>query len=459
MKKHFTKKIATTVIPNVGHNLNMINIVTVDYYLDDKKVVNTSINGYETLLDADVVIFDPSEFPKLWENKVKYGDDNIGRIYSPISDQIRQIFESRKNEVETLLENGKIIISVLHPIYGFNGEVGDRSKYEVVTNYDYLPLPQDYFLNRLKSGSSNQINSIKHHPKGKTIFSQFFYAFKDDIEYTAYFDFDGTENQDYFILNKANRPIASFHKYSNGLIINLPSLDYNKDASKFIGVIRQCAERFLFKRQQTPPPSWTNLFSLKGESEYEEKLSLLNKKIDQLETEKNDIEKEKLELTQFKGLLYEQGFELEILVLKSFRLFGFKAENRKQDDLEHDVVFESIEGRGIAEIEGKDNDAIHISKLDQLNRAVDEDFELTEKYPQGLLIGNHYRLTNPEKRKEAFTEKVKIVAGKKSFGLLTTVEIYKAISHLLENPKDEDFKKKCREKILTTEGTEIKLTE
>ncbi len=446
-------------ILTVGHNLNMINIATVDYYLDDKKVVNTSINGYETLLDADVVIFDPSEFYKLWEGKVRYGDDNVGRVYSPTSDQIRQIFEARKNEVETLLENGKIIISILHPISGFNGEIGDRSQYDVVTNYDFLPLPQNYFLDRLKSGSSNQQNSIKHNPKGKTIFSQFFHAFKEEIEYTAYFDFDGTENQDYFILNKANRPIASFHKYSNGLIINLPALNYDKDDSKFIGVIRQCAERFLFKKQQTPPPSWTSSFKLSGESDFEIKLTELGKQIDALELKRSEIQNEKSELTQFKGLLYEQGNELEILVLKSFRLFGFKAENRKQDDLEHDVVFETSEGRGIAEIEGKDNDAIHIGKLDQLNRAVDEDFELTEKYPQGLLIGNHYRLTNPEKRKEPFTEKVKIVADKKSFGLLTTVEIFKAISYIIENPDDEEFKKKCRDKILKTTGKEIKLTE
>lgn len=437
----------------------MINIITVDFYLDDKKIINTGINGYETLLDADVVIFDPSMINRLWEEKVKYDKANVGSIYSPLSDQIREIFEARKNEVETLLENGKIIISFLHPISGFYGEVRNKNTYDTITNYDFLPLSQDYFLDRLKSGSSNQNNSLKHHPKGKTIFSQFFYAFKDKIKYTAYFDFDATSNPEYFILNKANRPIAVFQKYSNGLIVLLPPLDNDNDDKKFIGVIRQCAERFLLQRHKTPPPTWTKLFSLNGELEYNERLDSLVKQMDDLQEEIKNTEKEKLEITQYKGLLFEQGEELEILVLKSFKLFGFSAENRKQADLEHDVVFESEEGRGIAEIEGKDNDAIHISKLDQLNRAVDEDFELTENYPQGLLIGNHYRLTNPVDRKEAFTEKVHIVATKKSFGLLTTLEIYKAVDYLLQNPNDEEFKRKCREKILTTSGKEIKLIE
>jgi hypothetical protein len=348
---------------------------------------------------------------------------------------------------------------MLNPIFGFNGEIGNDGKYSVITNYDYLPLPQDYFLERLKSGSSSQHNSFKHHPKGKTLFSQFFYAFKDEIEYTAYFDFDANESPEYFILNKSNRPIATIQKYSNGLIVHLPSLKFKKDDKKFLGVIRQCSERFLLQRNQTPPPSWTNLFTLNSEKDFEQKLEILNEKIDDLENERRKVEKDKREITQYKGLLFEQGLELEDLVLKSFKLFGFKAENRKQDDLEHDVVFESEEGRGLAEIEGKDNDAIHISKLDQLNRAVDEDFELTEKYPQGLLIGNHYRLTSPEKRNEAFTEKVRIVAKKKSFGLLTTIEIYNAVNYLIKNPNDENFKRQCREKILKTVGTEIILTE
>ena len=158
-----------------------MNIVTVNYYLNDDKVINTYIDGDETLLDADVVIFDPSEIQKPWKNKIHYDDANIGRLNSPISDQIRQVFNSRKNEVETLLENGKIIISILNPLSGFNGEIGNQRTYEVVTNYDYLPLAQDYFLDRLKSGSSSQNNSFKHHPKGKTIFSQFFHSFREEM--------------------------------------------------------------------------------------------------------------------------------------------------------------------------------------------------------------------------------------------------------------------------------------
>lgn len=431
----------------------MINIITVNYPLNGDGIINTSIDGGETLLDADIVVFDPSEFSSLWEN-AKRGDDNLRRLYSPTSDQIRNTFSSRRNEVETLLENGKVIISFLHPTSGFKGEIGNQSKYDIVSNYDFLPLRQDFFLGKLKSGASS-INGTLKLNKTKSPFNQFFSAFKSKIAYTSYFDLDASEKPEYFILNKANKGIGVVLPVFEGLIVLLPSIEYDRNNSKLIGVIRSCAKQFLTKSIQTPPPPWVKDFKLVGETELDSKANIIQQKIEELQQEKIEIEEDKNEITQFKGLLFEQGNELEELVIKSFQKMGFEAENRKLDDLEHDVVFESPEGKGLAEIEGKDNDAVHISKLDQLNRAVDEDFELRGEYPQGILIGNHYRLTNPESRKEPFTEKVHIVAKKKSFGLLTTYEIYRAVKFILENPENSDFKLQCRNRILKTEGEEI----
>jgi len=431
----------------------MMNIITVNYPLNGEGIINTSIDGDETLLDADIVVFDTSEYPNLWTD-AKRGDDNVRRLYSPISDQIRNTFNSRKREVETLLENGKVIISFLYPTSGFRGEIGNQSKYSIVTNYDFLPLRQDFFLGRLKSGTSS-INGALKLNKSKTPFNQFFSAFKNQISYTAYFDLDASESPEYFILNKSNKGIGVVLPAFEGLIVLLPPIEYDKNNNKLIGVIRSCAKQFLTKNIQTPPPPWVKEFKLFGEAELDSKASEIQLEIEKLQGNKIKIEEEKNEITQFKGLLFEQGHKLEELVIKSFQKMGFEAENRKMDDLEHDVVFESPEGKGLAEIEGKDNDAVHISKLDQLNRAVDEDFELRGEYPQGILIGNHYRLTNPVNRKEPFTEKVHIVAKKKSFGLLTTFEIFNAVKYILANPDDTDFKLQCRNRILKIVGKEI----
>lgn len=427
----------------------MIDIITVNYPLEGDRVTNTEIDGDITLLDADVVICDPSEIRELWKD-VKRGNDNIPYMYSPNSDRIRATLNSRKTEVESLLENGKIIISFLTPLSGFRGEKGNRSEYDVVTNYDFLPLQQSYFMERLKAGSSS-VNSLKHNKK-KSLFSPFFDAFKDEINYSAYLEIDADGIDDYFILNKSNRPVAAFHKVSNGLIVFLPSIPYKRDNQKLLGVIRSCSKKYLTNHVKTPPPPWVQTYALEGEKPLLEKTEILQKEIIKLQEEKKQLEDEKNKITQFKGLLFEQGPELESIIIKAFKLLGFKAETRKQEDLEHDIVFDSPEGRGIAEVEGKDNDAIHIGKLDQLNRVIDEDFDLTGTYPQGVLIGNHYRLTKPENRKDAFTEKVHIVATKKSINLLKTTTIYEMVDLVLKDPSNEKLKAKFRKLILTTSG-------
>lgn len=433
----------------------MINITTVDYYLQDESVHNIFIDANETILDADVVIFSPYVYKNLWSNDARSQDDNSDYVFSPKSDQIREIFEKRRNEVETLLDNGKIIITILDPVVNFRGQIKGYNDSDIISNYDFLPHYQETIINKLKPGTSGNRKSIKHNKKN-TIFSPIFYAFENNIQYQAYFDLDGKDKKEYFILNRANRPVAAIHSVLNGLIVYLPSFNGDTDEKKLLGVIRQCSQKFFKKEIITPKPEWISNYELKGEREKNEKIEFYNNEIEKLKSEKIKIENERNNLIQFKGLLYEQGNLLEDLVLKSFELFGFSVENRKIDDIEHDLIFWSEEGRGIAEIEGKNKDAINISKLDQLNRAVDEDFDLTNNYPQGILIGNHYRLIEPSIRESAFTEKVHIVAKKKSFGLLTTLEIYKAVEYLLDNPSDENFKFKCRKKILETTGQEIK---
>ena len=435
----------------------MINVVTIDYWdISGKEVVHTNLQGEETLLDADVVVIDPSQFSDLWQNDTFSWDDGIARARSPLSDRIRRIFKTRQKEIETLLENGKIIVSFLEPLEGFLGEINGDARYEAVTNYDLFPINRKFLIDSIKKGSSNSSDSIRH-SKGQTIFSQYFHAFKGNLKYRAYFDINNKGGDEFFLVNRSNKPVGACLSVLNGIVIFVPPFDDEKGSAKFLGIILKAAKTYFKKDISTPPPNWVENYQLPGEQELSKKIESITQKVEQLTVEKEKVEDSKSEISKFKGLLFEQGKPLEQLVIEAFQHLGFTAENRTKDDLEHDIVFQSKEGRGLAEVEGKDNDAVHIGKLDQLNRAVDEDFAINNDYPQGVLIGNHYRFTTPDKRKEPFTDKVKIVAEKKSFGLLTTLELYNAMEEVLKAPKDEAYKEFCRNKILKTTGRIIEL--
>jgi hypothetical protein len=133
----------------------------------------------------------------------------------------------------------------------------------------------------------------------------------------------------------------------------------------------------------------------------------------------------------------------------------FDAEPYQKEDMDHDVLLTSPEGMAVVEIEGKDKDAIRVEKIDQLSRVVDEHFHEHDVYPEGVLIGNPYRLVNPDDREAPFTKKAQIAATRKGFGLLTTTELYKAVVRILENPETDDFKTACRTEILGAKGKEI----
>jgi len=427
----------------------LLNIITIDYFLKADNVTNIDIDGEQTLLDADIVIVNPDNFPQLWGDYLKTNRDGKKIVYPPDSDRVSSIFAYRKKEIQTLLEKGKIIIVFACPRYVDHAVSNNQNTY--VSNYDFLP----FRMTNLKSGKSTGKNPIIL-KDNQNLFTPYFKAFKDELSYSAYLDIDSDEKI-YFLVNNSNKPVGFTYGWEKGLIAFLPAPTYQSDNKKLIGVIVESTRRFFTKHETTPPPGWTNDYALWGETEINEKINALQSELLKRKEDISIIEGQKEQITKFKSLLFEQGPDLENIVIESFRLLGFKAENRKVDDLEHDIVFESEEGKGIAELEGKDNDAIHISKMDQLNRAVDEDFELTGSYSQGVLIGNHYRFTKPELRKEPFTEKVLIVAKKKNFGLLTTFEIYKAVQKVLEDPCNETLKKSYREKILKTEGQIIKL--
>jgi hypothetical protein len=434
----------------------MLRIQTADYYIEYDQVVNSSMFGEETLLDADILVVEPEDIQKKWSSKLSKRNDGALVLYSSKgSDDIRNVYRSRANEIESLLSNGKIIIVFVAPLSGFMGEINDQNQYRPIWNYDFLPTAGEFLIKSLKSGKGSGENLILENPSN--MFAPYFKAFKNELHYEAYLNIDFDDSDINFIVNRSNKPVGFVIKVGKGLIAFLPSPQYKSKNEKLVGVIINCCQNYLTNYEKTPSPEWLKDYKLIGEETFDGQIADLQKEVNRLQGLKEQIENEKSALTEFKALLYEQGPVLENVVIRAFRVFGFKADNRKEKDLEHDIVFNSSEGRGIAEVEGKDNDAIHVSKFDQLNRAVDEDFELNGDYAAGLLIGNHYRFTKPESRKDPFSEKVLIVAKKKNFGLLTTQEIYKAIDYILNNPNDDQFKKECRTKILTGTGHIIKL--
>ena len=372
------------------------------------------------------------------------------------SNALFHLFERRKKEITFLLTSGKVVFCFLSPVEGILAENRDIGDFQSLNNYSWLPNHLMPLRMSIMEGEGDKI--VAYNAKHELI--PYYRAFKENLRYLAYLEMqvhgNKRDDKETAMINRTGNPVAFTIASGNGIIHFVPYPQGAYDEKRLLGVIIQCAKRFLTNDIKTEEPDWVKIINVPGENQFDSDILQLEKDMSNLQEQKETIEIQRQELIDYKGLLYEQGKPLEDIAIKSLRLIGFEAEGYAVDDMEHDIVLQSIEGRAICEVEGKDNQAINIDKLDQLNRVIDEDFNLHGTYPEGILIGNPFRLSPLNQRKDPFTDKIKIAAVRKKFGLLTTVELFKAVTKVLENPQDGELKKKVRIALLNSNGAEIK---
>jgi hypothetical protein len=317
-----------------------------------------------------------------------------------------------------------------------------------ISNYHWLPDPN--IVDLFKNGTGREIDIIDNNH----LFAPYYHALKTDLQYSVYLNTNGTNNV--FLVNNTGHPVGWQIKVENGYIFFLPSPPQNCPPEKYLGILVDCVKKHYRIKNETPEPEWSKAIILPGEGELKTKIEEIQIKIDDAIRLKEEIESQKRELQQYRALLYENGKPLEFAVIKALQLLGFDARNYKEGDKEHDVILVSPEGRAIVEIEGKDNDSIHIGKLDQLGRVIIEDLEVQDQPAHGILIGNAFRLTPLDKRTAPpFTDKVKLAVDRNGYGLLSTTELFTVIINVLADPNNEEYKTKCRKIILETRGEEI----
>jgi len=228
---------------------------------------------------------------------------------------------------------------------------------------------------------------------------------------------------------------------------------------QFVDALIQIDKAIRVTLERTPAPQWSKepVFSLQEESELEKEISGTTKQISELREYRKQVQ-EKLEAAgNLRGLLYETGKPLESAVLEALRLLEFRAENYKDAESEFDVLFVDPDGeRLLGEAEGKNDKAVNIDKLDQLNRNVQEEFTKRSdtNYSKGVLFGNAFRLTPLSERSEFFTDKCLAGAARLGFALVRTPDLFPVAKYLKEY-KNAEFARKCRAEILNTNGTVV----
>lgn len=457
-------------------------IFTVGLDLPGEEFESVEFESDQTLLDADIVLFQPTLGSCNFEYNLEWAGKSVLTHRSSFSRKSR--VDHWRTEIAAAVNAGKLVVVYLvKPVEHcrFTGQtqhsgtgrsrvttnvVADISSYDAVPNLTKVTP---------KSGSSITLT------KDGAFLSSYWKDFAAISTYEV--EIDGAFNKVVLRAKAGDRIVGSAVHGKSGAMLFLPPLQY--DEERFIketaaGEMVWTSEALKFgkrlvtalygvadvlKRQgnQTPPPDWSlgQEFRLAVESDVEERISKCTQEITKLQERRVALSAKLQDAGLLRSLLFEQGKPLEHSILEAMRMLGFDAKAVVERDLEFDGVFVSPEGRCLGEAEGRDSKAINIDKFSQLERNINEDFarDGISKHAKGLLFGNASRLKPLNERGEFFTDKCISAARRIGAALIRTPDLFAPAKYLSENPNDLDYAKRCRLAIFDAAGAVVSFPE
>lgn len=460
-------------------------IFTVGFSLPGDEFEYIEFGSNQTLLDADIILFEPSLGSIIDERDVRNGGPalyaGLPTLTEHSSFAAKKQVDHWRSEIVAAVNAGKLVIVYLaHPVerYRYTGQTNysgtgkSRAATSVVaqiSSYDSVP--------NISKATPKSGTSIKLSKEGAYLAPYW----KEFADYSPYLvEIEGEFSKVLLHSAAGARTVgAAFHGELGSLLL-LPPLRYDEEAfereaeegedeyetywtddgikfgKRLVSTLVALADGLKSSGQATPSPVWSMQSDYRLAAEAQLEASILNCAADiaSLTIKKEQLETELANAGGLRRLLFEQGKPLERAVLEAMKIVGFDGTAFADGESEFDGIFVSLEGRCLGEVEGRDNKAINIDKFSQLERNLQEDFardEVTE-HAKGILFGNAFRLLPVGDRPEFFT--VKCLSASKRIGaaLVRTPDLFAPAKYLNENPSDVDYATKCREAIFSAAG-------
>lgn len=464
-----------------------------EYKLSEKKIVSVeceipggyseyvSIDSDMSLFDYDIVLFRPKIRAIAHSFENYHGKPSLD---DSRSFHLQDRLAHWRRELRDALHSGKTVIvflTELHEVFvdtgqrEYSGTGRNRQTTRMVAPYDnYKSLPFEITPVNAKGSEMKLVN-------GSEILASYWAEFKDYSSYEVLLGNIVKFTKPLIVTRTGEKVLGALVrlKESSGTLLLLPSLQFDAEeftkenkkgellwtkeaeqfGARFMKSIVEIDRALRTSSSTSPAPAWVNSseYDLPKEVKLRDELLDISKKLDDLQLQKQKLDSTLVEEGELKKLLFEKGHSLEDVIVRALKIIGFSARNYKDSESEFDVVFESSEGRFLGEAEGKDNSAISIDKLRQLEMNIHEDLAREEvlEPAKGVLFGNAYRLLPLSERGNFFTEKCTTAAKRSGTALIMTPDLFVVAQYLQGNP-DEDFSRECRKAIFGTSGEIVK---
>lgn len=448
-----------------------------------------------SLLDADIIVFSPN----LSSYSVEENYQGKATLNHTDSALLHEDIQHWKREITIALEAGKTVflfMSGLDSVYIFTGEkqYSGTGRNARATNFvslldPYSAVPLANLVSSIQRRSGLRIKTTKRIGP----LSSYWNEFGSHSPYQVYLD--KTIGFAALVTQVGDKMVGGIVRFKDfpGAIVMLPPPSFvsavkerakqlrekkkrvkkisSADSKKlsdqaeisvgnqFISKLVEIDKTIRAGSDRTPTPDWarTSEYVLNEEARVQSDIAELKTKIEELQKQIEGANNNLEIAGNLRGLLFETGKSLESAVLEALRLMGFTAEHFADGQSEFDVIFKDTDdARFLGEVEGKNDKAVNIDKLSQLERNIQEDFEKRDDntYAQGVLFGNAFRLVVPAERGDYFTEKCLAGAKRSGITLVRTPDLFGVAKYLKEHP-NSSFASACRQAIRQAGGTQV----
>jgi hypothetical protein len=450
-------------------------ILTVELELAADDAIYAEFRSKMSLLDWDIILFRP----RISQFLHNYYETYQGKpcLRDTASFDANECCEHWRREIKQAVDTGKTVIIFLPGLDEVYVDTGQRSysgtgrnqkttrHVALLTNYQAIPVSL--------GPVSAKGTSMKLASKGADVLSPFWNEFGEKFTYEVTLNAQAVPAC--IVTRSGERPVGAIYrsKTSSGTLLLLPDINFEHSSftkgdegqvwteagkrfgGSFVSTIVNLDKALKSSSEVTPEPSWATqpTFALEAETALKIQLLEAERQVELAQKLKEEALEALASAGDIRALLYEKGKPLEAVIIKALQIIGFQAASFKESDSEFDVVFECSEGRLIGEAEGKDSKAVNIDKLRQLSMNIHEDLlrEEVSSPAKPVLFGNGYRLEEPSKRDDPFTEKCHSAAATASTALVATSDLFTCVQYLVGN-EDENFASQCRTALLTTTG-------
>ena len=372
--------------------------------------------------DYDAVIVDLSEVSN-FVGHVSGGGEAKDHSGLPIKDSadenvagvvgLTELISRRSREASILIQNGGILIC-----FAVRVEYHLLQRLLQWSVYQWLPQlsPAGFRPTDLHAGDGPVDDHLVGHP-----FTQFFSAYKKQLRYKVSFSdssLRGDRNHKRLASNPGGEVVAvELTTFAPGKLIFLPTIVQTpRDEVKESGVILDC---IVSASRRDPSeesrPKWVEGWVLPGLEELDLAVSSAEHNVSEAKSKVADAQEQRDQVAGFRKLLWTTGkFQLEPIVRKAFSLLGFGALEEGDRD---SVLYDAGQKVAIAEVEGS-TVLINVDKYRQLLDYVEDELGESGMELKGILVGNGFRLQQPDQRGDQFSEACRRGAERQRFCLL-----------------------------------------